>query len=30
MFADGHAKSVGPNTLTAKIGSADDIWHNHN
>ncbi|WP_309709520.1 DUF1559 domain-containing protein [Armatimonas sp.] len=30
MFADGHAKSVGPNTLIARIGSADDIWHNHN
>jgi prepilin-type N-terminal cleavage/methylation domain-containing protein/prepilin-type processing-associated H-X9-DG protein len=30
MFADGHAKAVGPNTLTAKIGSSDDIWHNHN
>jgi prepilin-type N-terminal cleavage/methylation domain-containing protein/prepilin-type processing-associated H-X9-DG protein len=30
MFADGHAKSVGPNGLVARIGSADDIWHNHN
>jgi prepilin-type N-terminal cleavage/methylation domain-containing protein/prepilin-type processing-associated H-X9-DG protein len=30
VFADGHAKAVGPSGLTAKIGSADDIWHNHN
>lgn len=30
MFADGHSKAVGPNTLTARIGSSDDIWHNHN
>jgi prepilin-type N-terminal cleavage/methylation domain-containing protein/prepilin-type processing-associated H-X9-DG protein len=27
-FLDGHAKQVGTNTLRAKIGSQDDIWHN--
>ncbi len=30
VFADGHAKAVGPNTLQAKIGTPEDIWHNHN
>lgn len=29
-FADGHAKSVSVNTLNAKVGTADDIWHDHN
>ncbi len=28
VFVDGHAKSVGPNTLQAKVGSDADIWHN--
>lgn len=28
-FADGHAKAVQANTLNAKVGSADDIWHDH-
>jgi prepilin-type N-terminal cleavage/methylation domain-containing protein/prepilin-type processing-associated H-X9-DG protein len=28
VFADGHAKAVGPDTLTAAIGSPSDIWHN--
>ena len=27
-FADGHAKAVGTNTIRAKIGTQDDIWHN--
>jgi prepilin-type N-terminal cleavage/methylation domain-containing protein/prepilin-type processing-associated H-X9-DG protein len=27
-FADGHAKAVNPNSLRAKVGSTDDIWHN--
>jgi prepilin-type N-terminal cleavage/methylation domain-containing protein/prepilin-type processing-associated H-X9-DG protein len=26
-FLDGHAKAVGTNTLRAKIGTPDDIWH---
>jgi len=29
-FADGHVKSVQANTLNAKVGTADDIWHDHN
>jgi prepilin-type processing-associated H-X9-DG protein len=29
VFADGHAKSVGSGTYKARIGSAQDIWHNH-
>jgi prepilin-type N-terminal cleavage/methylation domain-containing protein/prepilin-type processing-associated H-X9-DG protein len=28
VFVDGHAKSVGTNTLRARIGTPDDIWHN--
>jgi prepilin-type processing-associated H-X9-DG protein len=30
VFADGHAKAVGPNTYQARLGTPDDIWHNHN
>jgi prepilin-type N-terminal cleavage/methylation domain-containing protein/prepilin-type processing-associated H-X9-DG protein len=29
VFADGHAKAVNPNSLRAKVGSSDDIWHNY-
>ena len=29
VFADGHAKAVGPNTFQARLGTNDDIWHNH-
>ena len=29
VFADGHAKAVGAGTYQARIGSAQDIWHNH-
>jgi len=29
-FADGHAKSVSMNLLNAKVGTSDDIWHDHN
>ncbi len=29
-FADGHAKAVKANTLKSKIGSSDDVWHDHN
>jgi prepilin-type N-terminal cleavage/methylation domain-containing protein/prepilin-type processing-associated H-X9-DG protein len=29
-FADGHVKSVNVNTLNQQVGSADDIWHDHN
>jgi prepilin-type N-terminal cleavage/methylation domain-containing protein/prepilin-type processing-associated H-X9-DG protein len=29
-FADGHAKSVRAGSYIAKIGTNDDIWHNHN
>lgn len=28
IFADGHAKAVGPNTITDRIGTPNDIWHN--
>ena len=28
-FADGHAKAVSPGTFQARIGSQQDIWHNH-
>ncbi len=28
-FADGHVKSVQVNTLNARVGSSDDIWHDH-
>jgi prepilin-type N-terminal cleavage/methylation domain-containing protein/prepilin-type processing-associated H-X9-DG protein len=30
VFADGHAKAVSGGTLTVKIGTSADIWHNHN
>ncbi len=29
-FADGHAKGVKGGTMNAKVGTADDIWHDHN
>jgi prepilin-type N-terminal cleavage/methylation domain-containing protein/prepilin-type processing-associated H-X9-DG protein len=29
-FADGHAKSVPANSFRARIGTPEDIWHNHN
>ncbi len=29
VFADGHAKAVSANSLRAKIGSNDDVWHNY-
>lgn len=29
VFCDGHAKAVNANTLRAKVGSSDDIWHNY-
>jgi prepilin-type N-terminal cleavage/methylation domain-containing protein/prepilin-type processing-associated H-X9-DG protein len=29
-FADGHVKSVQVNSLNAQVGSANDIWHDHN
>ena len=29
-FADGHVKAVMNTSLNAKIGSSDDIWHDHN
>lgn len=29
VFADGHAKAVRGGTYKAKIGTSDDIWHNH-
>ena len=28
-FADGHAKAARSSSYTARIGSASDIWHNH-
>ena len=28
-FADGHAKSVAGSTFQARIGTQQDIWHNH-
>jgi prepilin-type N-terminal cleavage/methylation domain-containing protein/prepilin-type processing-associated H-X9-DG protein len=28
VFADGHAKSIQGGKLAARIGSADDVWHN--
>ena len=28
-FADGHAKSVDSGSLTAKLGTKDDFWHDH-
>jgi len=29
-FADGHAKAIPVNSLNAKVGSSDDLWHDHN
>ncbi len=29
-FADGHAKSVPINNLNVKVGSSDDVFHDHN
>jgi len=29
VFADGHAKAVNANSLAAKVGSPDDVWHNY-
>lgn len=29
VFSDGHAKAVNANSLRAKVGSSDDIWHNY-
>jgi len=28
-FADGHVKTVLPDTFNARVGSPDDIWHDH-
>jgi len=28
VFSDGHAKAVSSGSLRAKLGTADDIWHN--
>ncbi len=28
-FADGHAKAVGTGSITARIGTSADVWHNH-
>jgi prepilin-type N-terminal cleavage/methylation domain-containing protein/prepilin-type processing-associated H-X9-DG protein len=29
VFADGHAKALTANTLKARLGTAEDIWHDH-
>jgi prepilin-type N-terminal cleavage/methylation domain-containing protein len=29
VFSDGHAKAINANSLRAKVGSSDDVWHNY-
>ncbi len=29
-FADGHVKAIPVNSLNARVGSAEDLWHDHN